>query len=280
MTYQIFISYSSKDKVFAFKLAKDLQDNSINVWYDDYELEGGDYLLQRIEKGIKECRWFGIIFSYNSVESDWVQKELGAAFAKELEMRKTFILPIKIDNCEIPLFFRNNVFFDFRNNYSEVFEKLISRIMPSTKYSRPPNNKKIESTAGNKISEFDLSGKWLVEDTISKYPYGYYTFIPKKKNSYFYKTSYTENFLKSINFFPAFEQMFNVTGNGEAFTIGNEVILNGNIFNICNQKASFSICDENCIQGSIISKLWFYNNQSSVFLHKIKNSACINIGNT
>jgi hypothetical protein len=50
----IFLSHSSKDKRFARRLARDLQDRGVKVWIDEAAMLIGDSLITKIEQGIRE----------------------------------------------------------------------------------------------------------------------------------------------------------------------------------------------------------------------------------
>lgn len=130
---KIFLSHSSKDKDFVRKLANDLQNNGVPIWFDEWELKVGDSLNSKIADGIKESGWLGIVISSNSINSKWVEKELNAGLATELEKKQVFVLPIVIDNCEIPIFLQDKLFADFRTDYSTGLRALLSRLIPETK---------------------------------------------------------------------------------------------------------------------------------------------------
>ena len=105
----LFISYSSKDAEFATRLANDLHSKGIKVWWDKMEMKVGDSLHKKIQEGISNSVWLGIVLSPNSV-SPWVEKELSAALAQELERRNVFVLPILYRDCQVPVFLKDKVY--------------------------------------------------------------------------------------------------------------------------------------------------------------------------
>lgn len=127
---KIFLSHSSKDKEFVRRLANDLQTSSVPVWFDEWELQVGDSLTSKIGEGIKESGWLAVILSKNSIKSAWVEKELNAGLATELEKRQVYVLPILIEDCEIPIFLKDKLFADFRHNYSNGLSSLLRRLIP------------------------------------------------------------------------------------------------------------------------------------------------------
>ena len=127
----LFVSYSSKDKKFAKKLAEDLTSFGVKVWIDFWEMKVGDSLNKKIQVGISASSWLGIILTPNSVNSSWVEKELNAALIRELEKKDVFILPLLYIDCEIPLFLKDKIYADFRLSYEQGLEALLERIKPT-----------------------------------------------------------------------------------------------------------------------------------------------------
>lgn len=125
----VFLSHSSKDKPFVSRLATDLKSKGVPVWFDQWELKVGDSLTEKIEHGISQSGWLAVVISNSSVNSDWVQKELRAAQARELRDKSVFVLPIIIDDCEIPLFLLDKLYADFRASYEQGLDALLKRVL-------------------------------------------------------------------------------------------------------------------------------------------------------
>ncbi len=124
----VFISHSSKDKPFVYRLAVDLINRGIPVWLDAWELEVGDSLIDRIYQGIDDSTYFIVILSPTAIESGWVNKELNAGLAKEEQLGRRFILPIKMAECQTPLKIADRVYADFSRSYQSELEKLIAAL--------------------------------------------------------------------------------------------------------------------------------------------------------
>jgi uncharacterized protein YjbI with pentapeptide repeats len=96
--YTCFISYSNKDQVFAERLYADLQNNNVRCWYAPEDLKIGDKFRVRINESIRLYDKLLLILSEHSVASEWVEKEVEAAFEKEHQSGKLTLFPIKLDN--------------------------------------------------------------------------------------------------------------------------------------------------------------------------------------
>ena len=121
----VFISYSHEDKEFAHDLAMQLVTHGIGVWIDEWELAVGDSLVDKIESAIENSSALIIILSKTSTESIWCKKELSVSLIKELEKRQVFVLPVVLEDCNIPLFLRDKIYADFRKSKDVGLEKLL-----------------------------------------------------------------------------------------------------------------------------------------------------------
>src|SRR3989338_1725495 len=79
-----FLSHSSADAEMACRLAKDLRDKGIDVWYAEWEIKAGDSLRRKIDEGIDRASHFLVLLSGNSLKSGWVQTELDAGMVKRI----------------------------------------------------------------------------------------------------------------------------------------------------------------------------------------------------
>lgn len=66
-----------------------------------------------------------IVLSENSLQSAWVKKELNAGLIREIDDKKLTILPIVIDDSEIPLFLREKLYADFRGDFEGGLKKIL-----------------------------------------------------------------------------------------------------------------------------------------------------------
>lgn len=138
----VFISYNYKDAEIAERLALELVRNNIKVWKDSWRIGVGDSLIQKIQDGLEGAHFFCVIFSKNSLESEWVKREITAALLREIENRKVMLLPIVIDDCKLPLLVRDKLYADFRSNFDDGLKKLLAVISP---YYKTQSNGRVSS---------------------------------------------------------------------------------------------------------------------------------------
>jgi hypothetical protein len=90
-----FVSYDSRDRDVAQRIAIGLQRLMCPVWYDEFSLKVGDNLRDSIEKGLRECRKCVLVLSPNFFSNrGWTKKEFDSVFTREVLEEKPLVLPV------------------------------------------------------------------------------------------------------------------------------------------------------------------------------------------
>lgn len=121
-----FLSHSSADKTFIRQLAADLTANGITVWLDEQRIRAGDSIPEKIAQGLAESDYLLIGMSQKSSESAWVQKELNSALMSEVQRRKVYILPLKLDDTPMPPIIADKKCADFSKSYKTGLDELLT----------------------------------------------------------------------------------------------------------------------------------------------------------
>lgn len=104
-TYDVALSYAGEDRNHVEALADALKRRGLKIFYDKYEksiLWGQDlytYLSDLYEKKALYCVVF---LSQHYAAKVWTRHELKAAQARALSENREYILPLRLDNTEIP----------------------------------------------------------------------------------------------------------------------------------------------------------------------------------
>ena len=135
--YSCFISYSSKDQRFAEQLYTDLQNKGVRTWYAPKDLKIGERIRVGIDKSIRVHDKLMLILSKNSIDSEWVEKEVETAMERERQQKRTILFPIRLDDTVLNVesgwaadIRRSRNIGDFRgwkslDAYSKAFERLL-----------------------------------------------------------------------------------------------------------------------------------------------------------
>ena len=99
--YDVFLRYSSKDKLIVRDIAERLKKDGVKVWFDEWELKPGDSIPAKIEEGLEHSRVLVLCMSANAFGSDWAQLESGTfRFRHPLNKERSF-LPLRLDDAPI-----------------------------------------------------------------------------------------------------------------------------------------------------------------------------------
>lgn len=91
----LFICHASEDKDdIARPLARALRRTGLNVWFDEYTLRPGDSIRQRIEEGLRTCKFGLVIISHNFFAKRWTQTELDGLFVRHHLGDRKIIIPL------------------------------------------------------------------------------------------------------------------------------------------------------------------------------------------
>jgi hypothetical protein len=124
---RVFICYSHQDSPFVDRLVNDLSSRGIKIWLDKWEIKVGDSITEKINQGIKQNDYLIIVLSKASVKSEWVRRELDAALMKELKKKAVVVLPLLLEECDIPPLIANKKYADFRQSYDAGLAELLKR---------------------------------------------------------------------------------------------------------------------------------------------------------
>ncbi len=127
MTHDVFISYSSIDKVTADAICHTLEKNNIRCWIAPRDILAGEKYSSVIKMAIESCQVCLLIYSDNSKRSAWCESELNIAFSSNRT-----IIPFKIDEStldgEMKLMLNNRHWIDAYQDPDTSFKNLVTSI--------------------------------------------------------------------------------------------------------------------------------------------------------
>jgi transcriptional regulator with XRE-family HTH domain len=101
----VFLCHSSGDKEQVRQLYRKLQTAGVRCWFDEEELLPGQDWDYEISKAIRASKYVLVCLSQSSItRTGYVQKELRKALdvADEQPEGSTFIIPARLEDCELP----------------------------------------------------------------------------------------------------------------------------------------------------------------------------------
>ncbi len=95
----VFVSYSSQDRERVIPLVEAIEQRGWSVWWDR-KIDAGTTFDREIETAIDEAKCIVVVWSQNSVGSDWVRSEAHEGLTRGI------LTPVSIDAVRPPLAFR------------------------------------------------------------------------------------------------------------------------------------------------------------------------------
>ncbi|NND43096.1 MAG: toll/interleukin-1 receptor domain-containing protein [Boseongicola sp.] len=91
---RVFLSYTHENMALARDVAQTLQSNGVDTWWDQWCINAGDSLRQKIDEGLGECTHFLVLLTPESIKKPWVNQEMDAGLVRRLNSKCRF-LPIR-----------------------------------------------------------------------------------------------------------------------------------------------------------------------------------------
>jgi hypothetical protein len=120
--HDIFLSYAKEDRHYAQNIAKALEKEGYDVWWD-VEIPTGKTFDRVIETAIDATKCVIVLWSKHSITSEWVHIE--AAEGKD----RNILIPVRIEDVEIPLAFSRRQTADLINWNNKTTEPLFKRLV-------------------------------------------------------------------------------------------------------------------------------------------------------
>jgi Predicted nucleotide-binding protein containing TIR -like domain len=144
---KIFISYTSEgdDYTIANFLYTDLSNEGHSIWMDQWNITVGQSIPGEVNKALAESDFMLLLLSKAAVNSYWVNAEWQAMFMNEMKKEKVAILPLLLEECEIPALLHSKKYANFKNGYPDGLDEIRLAIRKLQE-----RKKEIEETHKNK----------------------------------------------------------------------------------------------------------------------------------
>lgn len=125
-TYDVFLSHNSKDKPRVRRIAERLRDAGLRVWFDEWNIKGGEIISLKIDEGLEQSRVLVLCVSANALASGWVALERSTAIHRDPSNEGRRFIPLLLSDCELPDTLRRYKYLDFRNETDPAFNELLT----------------------------------------------------------------------------------------------------------------------------------------------------------
>lgn len=136
----IFLSHNYNDKPVVEQVAVRLKDvfGLENVFYDSWSIQPGDSIIEKMNEGLSNCKFFFFFISRNSLNSAMVKLEWQNALVKAAQKNIRFI-PIRMDETQMPFLLTQSLYIDLFSQGLEVATRQIIDVIQGTNTYQNPN---------------------------------------------------------------------------------------------------------------------------------------------
>jgi hypothetical protein len=113
--FATFLSHAHADLDRVLRLREWFRKADIPVWFDKEEMPPAAPIATGLAHGIGECRSIAILLTKASVASNWVREEFESGMIQRTDDRAFKILPILLEDCEVPQALRSTSAIDARH---------------------------------------------------------------------------------------------------------------------------------------------------------------------
>lgn len=122
---KVFLSHANEDKKIVRRISRDLTQSGIEVWIDETSIKPGQSIGRQLEDGLAEADYLLVLLSTSAISSKWVRREWEAKL--HLSKRDTLdkIIPVLLEECEVPPLLQTLACADFRSDYETGISGLL-----------------------------------------------------------------------------------------------------------------------------------------------------------
>ncbi len=153
--YDVAISFAGEDRAYADQIAKLLRLQGVRVFYDQYEqatLWGKDLYAHLAHIYREQARYCVMLLSQYYVTKQWTIHERQSAQARAFQQIEEYILPVRLDDTEIPGIHPTIGYLDLRTmSVQQVVEQLLTKLDMDARSAQAAPSKQPVSTMAESI---------------------------------------------------------------------------------------------------------------------------------
>lgn len=134
--YDVFLSYARADAEQVRRLAENLHNAGLDVFFDEWEIGPGDVLVHRLDHGLLNSRNGALCVTPTALSRPWVLEEYASLMTRAVDRKLRFI-PVLLADAEIPPLLANRVWVDFRTADGPEYERKVRDLVAALKGERP-----------------------------------------------------------------------------------------------------------------------------------------------
>ncbi len=124
----VFISHRRSDIKEAERLAEEVRRAGHQVWFDEWEINIGDSIIERMNQGLSGTAYVVVCYSSAGIEAPWMGREWLSALARQLDRRGVTILPVVLTGGAPPAILADIKYADLTTDWSAGIKLLLRAV--------------------------------------------------------------------------------------------------------------------------------------------------------
>lgn len=128
----VFISHRKSDVQDAERLAQEIRSANYQVWLDEWNIDLGDSIVERINEGLEGATYVIVCYSSSGVMSPWMSREWMSTLARQLTGQSIRLLPVLLTGGEPPAILADLKYADLTRDWSQGISELLRAMRYTT----------------------------------------------------------------------------------------------------------------------------------------------------
>src|SRR5690242_15283814 len=124
----VFVSHRSADSGLAERLAVELRSRGHDTWLDNWKIDVGDSIVERIDEGLESSAYLLLCYSECAMESPWMNREWMATLARQLDGANVRVLPVRLSGGRPPAILADLKYADLTSNWQGGIEAICAAL--------------------------------------------------------------------------------------------------------------------------------------------------------
>ena len=134
--WHAFISYAAADSVEVRRIAENLHRLGLDVFFDQWEIDAGTVVSQRLDQGLRGSRTGVLVVSRTSVQRPWVLQEYTVLLEKAVKHNQRLI-PVLLEDADLPPMLATRRHIDLRGKRGPDYIAAIHELAAAIRGDKP-----------------------------------------------------------------------------------------------------------------------------------------------
>jgi tetratricopeptide (TPR) repeat protein len=134
--YHAFLSYARADANAVRRLAENLHQLGVDLFFDEWEIGPGDVLVHQIDRGLLESQDGLLAVTPTALSRPWVQAEYAALMQRAVEQGRR-IIPVLLADADMPPLLASRIWVDLRHADGPEYEARVRELAAALLGERP-----------------------------------------------------------------------------------------------------------------------------------------------